>query len=146
MKSESKQLTSISVTTLLCERTDTTEFSFSTGHAYILDPKTAIQFLTKSPLNIPQEGYGPKLGIAIDEAGSLNPIEGRLSYDYNKTTQMYEFIYTRTDGGASRPQPAGDVPVSASEVSITFNRGSADGIVIVGTVDTVGGDKSPKSK
>ncbi len=129
----------VTVNAINCLKADTTEISFSNGYTYTLDPTTTIQFLSNSPLVIPEEGTDGKLGILIQEAGSLNEIEGRLSYEHDKSQGTFEFYFDRTDGGIERRQFAGQVKDKETEVKLTLNRGNADGVVIVGTVDTISG-------
>lgn len=139
MKNESQSLHAVPVKRITCLRADTTEVTFSTGHSYTLDPQTSIEFLQNSPLSIPEEGYDGKLGILIGEVGSLQEIDGRLSYVHDSKKGLYHFYLDRIDGGVQQTQSAGSVKDSTKEVELTLNRGFADGVVIVGTVDTVSG-------
>lgn len=141
------QSSSVNVTQLQSLRDDTSEFTFSTGNAYTLDPGTDIFFLKGSPLFIYEERKGPKLGVTIEEVGSLEDIDCRLSFALDSKTGTLNFELFRTrDDGTILIQPAGSVPAGTTEVKITFNAGSADGIVIVGTTDIGSDGKANKKK
>ena len=138
---------SVAVTQMASNRDDTSEFAFSSGQAYILDPGTEFYFLKGSPLSIYENRQGPKLGITIEEVGALEEIEGRLSYQNNARSGALEFEFHRTlDDGTTAVQPAGTVPAGTTEVKLNFNAGFSDGVVIVGTVDVGSDGKSLKKK
>lgn len=107
---------------------------FDGGYQYTLGSDTAIQILSKSTLVVPEEGTGARLGIVIQDSGSLQHIAIELTYQFDAQSGTNNFYFYQPGKKGSRA--AGITKATHDQLSLTFNKGAADGIVVVGTIDT----------